>query len=347
MPSSLDLPVFPVQEIPKAKISKRVLVGVVLVGIGVAPPLFGLQALLGQNVFTMVLFGIEIAILNTIYGNLKLGLMMSVVYLLFLPVSVVSGSIALAGACLMALACLAMGISSRWQRFGGFYTVPLGMAFVMTLPASVTHTFFGDPAKIRHLLIFVGATAAACVWSSLATHVFIGSVDIPFSAMNPKGESVHYTVVMAVVVSVSSWWVLTFGVNDHGVWLILTLLIVLQMNRQTTRHKILHRTGGTVCGAIFAALVVGLGEPHWFVMVVFYLMLIGTIAFLGQEPYAVFVFFLTNVVLLGLNTGVVGASVDRLVFTLVGVAISLAVVVVEQILFPTNPEKASASASGS
>ena len=337
---------FPVHAIPKAKASKRILIGVILVAVGIAPPLFGFQALLGQNVFTMVLFGIEVAILNTIYGNVKLGLMISGVYVLLLPVSVVSGSIALAGACLMALACLAMGISSRWQRFSGFYTVPLGMAFVMTLPANITHTLVGDPAKIRHLSVFVAVTAIACVWSSLVTHALIGSLEIPFAATNPKGDSVHYTVVMAVIVSLASWWVLTYGINNHGVWLILTLLIVLQINRQTTRHKILHRAGGTVCGAIFAALVVGLGEPHWFVMVAFYLMSIGTIAFLGQEPYAIFVFFLTNVVLLGLNTGVVGASVDRLVYTLIGVAISLAVVVIEEMIFPTSPGKLSVPATG-
>ena len=289
----------------------------------------------------MVLFGIEVAVHNTLFGSIGLGLLVSIVYLLFLPVSVVCGSIPVAGACLMALACIGMGLSTKYRRFGAFYTVPLGMAFVMTTPSAIAHTFIGDPARVRHLLVFVGAAAIACLWSAFATHVLVGSINIPLSATIPKAESIRYAVVMTVLVSIATWWVLTYGINDHGVWLILTLLIVLQVDRQTSRHKIVQRTGGTVVGAMFAVSLVGFGEPRWFVTTVLILMLIGMAATVGREPYALFVFFLTNVVLLGLTCGVVGASVDRLVFTLLGVGIALCVVVLEGALFPAKAEMTS------
>ena len=334
MANPLTVCLFPIQNVMTAGVRRRIGVGVALLVVAIAPPLFGFQALLGPNVFTMVMFGIEVAVLNTLFGDIWLGLLVSLVYLLFLPVSVVSGSIPIAGACLMALASIGMGVSTKYRRFGGFYAVPLGMAFVMTIPPSVAHTFTGDPAKIHHLLVFVGATAAACLWSAIGTHFMVGSIDIPLTATIPKAESVRYTVVMTFLITIATWWVLSYGINDHGVWLILTLLIVLQVDRQTSRHKIVQRTGGTVVGALVAAALTGFGEPQWFVTSMLVLMLVGMAATVGREPYALFVFFLTNVVLLGLPSGVVGASVDRLLFTLLGVGLALCVVILEGLFFP-------------
>jgi hypothetical protein len=317
---------------------RRVQIGLVLLIVAVVPPLYGFQAVLGANAATMLLFGIMVAVINTVTADLRLAFAASAVYLLLIPVSIVVGSDPLAGASLMAVICLGVGMSSRWLRFGGFFAIPLGTAFVMTLPPSLTTTMHGDPAKTRHLLAILGATAIASVWSAFGTRFVIGSMNVPLSVKNDRADALLYTVMMTVLVSLSTWWVLGHGINNHGVWLILTLLIVLQVGRGKTKHKIVHRIGGTVAGTFVAAAIVGLGEPAWFVAVMFFLMLLGLLAFVGQEPYAVYTFFLTNVVLLSLGrTDGVATSFDRLAYTLLGVGLAVCALGIEALV---HPEKA-------
>ena len=87
MANPLTFCLFPIQNVMTAGVRRRIGVGVALLVVAIAPPLFGFQALLGPNVFTMVMFGIEVAVLNTLFGDIWLGLLVSLVYLLFLPVS--------------------------------------------------------------------------------------------------------------------------------------------------------------------------------------------------------------------------------------------------------------------
>ena len=74
MANPLTFCLFPIQNVMTAGVRRRIGVGVALLVVAIAPPLFGFQALLGPNVFTMVMFGIEVAVLNTLFGDIWLGL---------------------------------------------------------------------------------------------------------------------------------------------------------------------------------------------------------------------------------------------------------------------------------
>ena len=107
------------------------------------PPLIAGRIVLGSPAMTILLYASIIGFLNTVAGGRRVGAAASVVFLLVAPVALVVGVNPFAGACLMALACLFVGTSAYWQRFGGFGTILVGMAFIMASPASVVNRLDG------------------------------------------------------------------------------------------------------------------------------------------------------------------------------------------------------------
>ncbi len=73
------------------------------------PPILGGLALFGINVFTMLISATIIAMVNTAVGTLRLGLASAMVFILLIPICVLSGTVPLVGTCLIALACIGAG----------------------------------------------------------------------------------------------------------------------------------------------------------------------------------------------------------------------------------------------
>ena len=298
------------------------------------PPILGGLALFGINVFTMLISATIIAMVNTAVGTLRLGLASAMVFILLIPICVLSGTVPLVGTCLIALACIGAGTALTWIRFSGALMIPLGMAFAMTQPPSVSSTMLGSPSHLRYLLGIMVAAVICAIWAASWVHILVGSKNVPFSMRQDRSADVEYTIVMTILVSASMWWVLRYGLENHGVWLILTLLMVFQLDRNSSLHRIVHRIGGTIVGSLTAVAIVGLGEPKWFIITMLITMLIGFFSFFSQEPYAVFTFFLTNVILLAMSgTDPVANSFDRLGFTLLGVCIASVALAIEPLLF--------------
>ncbi len=111
----------------------------------------------------------------------------------------------------------------------------------------------------------------------------------------------------------------------HGIWVPLTALVVLQPNFGGTFSRALARTGGTILGAGFAAILVSLLHGVEATDAALMLLVFGAFFFLRRR-YAVGVFFLTPYVILLLSLVESGpwANVqDRVGDTLIGAALAL------------------------
>jgi hypothetical protein len=304
--------------------------GLVVLLVTTLPPLVLAWITLGPTAVTVCVFGCLIGVVNTLMGGARVGLMASGFFILVTPVALTVGSEPLAGACLIALVCVIVGSSVRWQRFGGLYEVPLGMIYLMSLPASVTASMLGGPSSSWYLPAAMGVAAFSTLWALAGTHLLRHSKGIPLSVHHATSDSLRYLIVMTVLVSVSTYYVLAYA-RGHGAWLVLTLFLVLQVDAHATERRALQRVAGTIVAALACALIASVTTQQWVISTLVVLAFLGVLATLGlPQHYSWFTFFITTVILLGTThpDATVGASFDRLAYTVIGSALALAAIAI-------------------
>lgn len=273
----------------------------------------------------MLLFGMIIGFLNTVMGGRKVGAAAAIIFVLISPVAAVVGQNALAGACLMALACIFVGTSAYWQRYGGFSTILVGIAFIMASPVVILDKLSVDIAQSKFLFAVLIGTAVSAFWPVVLVPLMQPVTGLPASLRYDKSDTLRYLIAITVLVSAAMYYALQFARNSHGVWLPLTLIMVLRVGADQTKHRAFQRVWGTIAGAVVAALAASVVHERWALMVLIAIAFLGLAATMGREPYALFAFFLTTLVLLGVSFSepAVQASYQRIVYTALGSAIAL------------------------
>ena len=112
----------------------------------------------------------------------------------------------------------------------------------------------------------------------------------------------------------------------------LTLLMVLQVAPDTTRHRAFQRVYGTIAGALASAVLATVFHGTWVIAVVAVIAFFGLLATMGHQPYSVYAFFLTVLVLLGVSATEppLEASLQRIVYTVIGCALALTAYLIER-----------------
>lgn len=289
-------------------------------------PLIAGHIVLGPTAGTMLLYGSIIGFLNTAIGGRKVGAAASAIFMLITPVAAVVGMNALAGTCLMALACMFVGTSAYWARYGGFGTILVGIAFIMASPAAVLDKLDVGPAGTRYLFGVLIGTAVCAFWPVVIVPFLQPTQGLPAALRNTKPDTMRYLVAITVLVSASMYYALEYARNTHGVWLPLTLIMVLKVGAQATKQRAFQRVWGTIAGAIFASVAASFIHEKWALIALILVALLGMSATVGREPYALFAFFLTTLVLLSVSFSepAVEASYQRIFYTVLGSAIALA-----------------------
>jgi hypothetical protein len=308
------------------------------------PPMIVGRIVLGQPAMTMLLFGSMVGFLGTAVGGRRVGAAASLVFILVIPGAVMSGSNALAGASLMALACVMVGAATYWKRLSPFAPILAGVAFMLTAPRGLSEKMIGGPTETRYMLAVLAFTALCAFWPVVLLPFFLKMAPVSAQVHNSLSQTVIYTATLAIMVSAGTYYALEGGRTTHGVWLPLTLIMVLQVTPGATRHRIIQRVVGTIAGAVVAVLVATFVEPHWAVTLVLLVLLLGLYDRVGREPYELFAFFLTALVLLGASASesALVASEQRVLYTLAGVVLALvAMVIGEAIYRRVNPAPAS------
>ncbi|MEI2716445.1 MAG: hypothetical protein V9E98_05530 [Candidatus Nanopelagicales bacterium] len=233
----------------RSDVIRRMTSGMVLLLVAVAPPLVVGALVLGSGSFTLCLFGVLVGLMNTLIGGVRVGLIASALFVLLTPVALTVGTAPVAGASLMAVICLFVGGGALWRRYSGLFEIPLGMIYLMTLPEPQTSAIAAKTGWLGFLVTAMLATGVSALWSVAAVRVLKADKDVPLSVKNAKEDTVAYTIIMTVLVSLSTLYVLAFAQDTHGVWLVLTLFMVLQIGPGATESRAFHRVWGTIAGA--------------------------------------------------------------------------------------------------
>lgn len=226
---------------------------------------------------------------------------------------------------LMVLASVLYGLSAKfgWQR--GVSLAPIALAFVIAEPPS--QAWAGD----HPLLLIAVAAAATSAFGVLVTVVLSRGKSslspVPVSSRRAQGFAVMLGIAAAVTTPIS----VLAGWGHAGGWLIMTPLLVIQPALNDAVTKSMRRATGTVVGIVIAVGIGALIPEPWV------LYFVGTV-FAGLAMYAmdrrwdysIFVSGMTVAVVLleGTATSVTDTGRWRLIATLLGVGIAIAVTAV-------------------
>ncbi len=274
----------------------------VVATVGLWPPLIAGRLILGAPAITMLLFGTLVGFLNTAAAGRRLGTAATLVFVLVAPVALVAGQDPVAGTCLMALGCLAIGTSAYWQRFSAFNVGLTGTLFILASPASQADLLDGGRAQSQYLVAVLLGTLLCGLWTVAILPLLHFVKDIPMEAHHEKADTLRYVVTVTVLVSATTFYALAFARDANGLWLPLTLLMVLQIAPDTTRHRAFQRVYGTIVGALTSAVLATVFHGTWVIAGVAVLAFFGLLATMGHQPYSFYAFFLTVLVLLGVST---------------------------------------------
>lgn len=133
---------------------------------------------------------------------------------------------------------------------------------------------------------------------------------------------------LGIAVAAGTWLYLALGLSDaHGLWIPVTVIVVLQPTLGGSVERVLERFGGTLVGVAIALGLLALIQDDEVAIVVLFPFLLFATVYLGRINYAVAVVFITlSVVLLFNLLSPAGATtgLERLTGTVIGIAIGVA-----------------------
>ncbi len=233
----------------------------------------------------------------------------------------------LAGA-VVGTAAAVYGSTARWGVSGRLVTGMVILAFTVAQPTPI----LSDAGVWQNAALTGLVGLLAALWGLLVGQLMGKSTPKPPLKPVPARQAQYFAWTVAIVLGTATWFVSFLQLQHGGSWFLLTIVVILQPGFADTLTKTLHRALGTVAG-FFIAMIVALVIP-WTAVVVLLAVVFMTIAMVlvmrPGAPYWQFVTFLTPAIVLleGVGSSIIQTDVTRLGFTLLGVAVALAVIAV-------------------
>ncbi len=288
------------------------------------PPLLVLGAALDAHVGGLIVWGLVVAMVPFMQAGWRGAAGTSLLLVLMAPVAIVAGGVPVAGAALMAVACILTGISAGWGLNRGSAMLPLAMAFLMVNPASLNGQPVDrtDGAYLGSVMLILALTSA---WVIVALHALTKRIKLPKPTKNTMDDTLQYTVMFTVLVSAGTYFVLSRAPQSNAVWLVLTLIVVIQVGDASTWQRTWSRVFGTVIGALVAALLGQFVGSRTLLVIVAMVCLVGTLVYAGnQDKYWLYAGLLTVVVIIMSSpTQVTEVSEQRVGYTVLGAALAI------------------------
>jgi hypothetical protein len=144
------------------------------------------------------------------------------------PIAIVSGAVPVAGAALMALMCLAVGLSTTQGLHRGMVLIPMYLAFLIIAPPPWSGLTAVDRTSTSYLfwnMLFLGGGA---LWAALIFPPLLRKAKMSPHRPAPwaRTDTVVYTITITVLCTASTLRVLIWRPGSNGARLVLTVLAV-------------------------------------------------------------------------------------------------------------------------
>ena len=268
------------------------------------------------------------ALANLVYGGRPIAYLSVGLLTALTPVAIVSGAVPVAGAGLMAIMCLGVGMSAAQGLHRGLLLIPMYLAFMIIAPPPWSGHTAVDRTSNSYLLwnmLFLGGGA---LWAALVFPLLLRKRKMP-QRPEPwtRDDTLVYTTTITVLCTASTLGVLIWRPGSNGAWLVLTLLAVTQFGADAHLKRTLGRVAGTVAGVVIAAIVASVsGSEAVLLAVGLVLLVITVVIMLGPHSYVLYSIFITPTVVLFTSTSIADVTTtdaQRVEFTLIASALIL------------------------
>jgi len=223
-------------------------------------------------------------------GGRDLGLRTAIVLGLLGPLTIVAGANPVSGAALMALMCLMVGLMSRWglQRAG--LLVPVMVAWTLITPPPWGADPVVDRTDTTYLLWMAVTFLVGGIFPVIVCPFLLRKAHLPAARPHPRREAIVYTIIITVLTTAATYYVLDHPKMYGGAFLVAAILVMAPIGEASILRPTIIRVSGTVAGSVLVLLVVAEARSLIAVYVVgLVLGVVAVIAKLSTRPWAYYV----------------------------------------------------------
>ena len=221
------------------------------------------------------------------------------------------GDHAWALAALIAATAFAAGMSARWGLHTAIVFIPIAAA-VLATPVPL------GTAAAQGVAVFVGAGYGIAL---------LGVLKVPTTAAEspvPRPVAVFYGAVLAILAGIATFGVASLHL-EHGYWVTLTVLAVVQPSLTTSRRRAFARVAGTTVGALVAVVFASVVTNADVLLGVGMIFAVASLALARSYAVKIGLMTVALVVLAGGHAGAASIASQRFGLTLIGGIAVLAV----------------------
>jgi MFS family permease len=237
------------------RLGKRALISTIVVLIGVIPSV-ALLAITKEPAVTWATGAFILGFVAVLMGGPGVATYTVFITAIATPVAIVVGGTPIAGAAFMALMCLVLGRMSHYGLQRATMLVPIFMAWMIISPP-----FWGADKVVDRtdssFLVWMAITFfVGGIFPVLVFPHFLRKLRLPAPKPHPRSESVPYTIVITVLCTSVTYWVLADTKQYAGAWLISTIIVLVQVGDVGTVKKTIQRVVGTLLGMLVITVLV-------------------------------------------------------------------------------------------
>ena len=283
---------------PTMPLAKRTSLALVITALTVAPAVVMLAVTyLGtgqaQAAATWASLPAIAGIVAAAMGGRRFAVIVAIVMGFIGPLAIVAGLSPVSGAALMALMCMAVGRLSRLGLHKSAILVPIMLAWPLIDPPAWSGASTVDRLDTGYLLWMAAIFLVGGLIPALVVPVLMRMRPRPAPQSHTQAEAVPYTVMITVLVTVSTFTVLSSPTMYGGAFLIAAILVLAPIGRAQTLMPTIVRVAATVAGSVLVLAIVSQIHSLAAVYIVGLVMIVAAlIARFGPRGWIYYVFMM-------------------------------------------------------
>lgn len=223
-------------------------------------------------------------------GGRRFAVIVAIVMALLAPLAIVAGLSPVAGAALMALMAMTVGRLSRFGLQRSALLVPVLIAWPLIDPPAWGGQPTVDREDSAYLLWMAAIFLVGGLVPALVGPFLLRKRHLPAPQEHSRGEAVPYTVMVTVLSTVGTFYVLDHPGLYGGAFLIAAIFVLAPIGGAQTLRPTVIRTVATVAGSVFVlAIVSGIESLALVYLVGLVLIVLALMARFGPRGWAYYV----------------------------------------------------------
>lgn len=227
-------------------------------------------------------------------------------------------------ATVLAVAAFLRGYAAKAGMHDALIMTVIALGFIVASPVP-------NDMPIASPLYVTLVSLAAALWATLVIFLLRHRLHVRDHTGLDLNRVLAFSLILAILVGVATWFVVDFELGHTGGWIILTIVVIFQPSLGDGFRKAVHRAAGTVLGFVIAILcgaVLPGGALLYLVGTVF--LMASFVLMLQGRPYWLYATVLTPAIVLLESAGstVDKVAEERLGATLIGVVGTIVVMLV-------------------